>query len=74
MAEYTRTAAVDQALMTRYVGHLVTGLKSLHEAGILHRNLQLNAFYMHSGRNARLGDYKYLFMPEDPEYVVSPNR
>jgi serine/threonine protein kinase len=68
---HLKSTLVDTKTMVRYVRQLLTGLTTLHKAGIVHRNITPKALYVTSTRQARLGDYKCLKVPEDPEYVDS---
>jgi serine/threonine protein kinase len=71
MLEYLKGKEVDEHTMTRWVTQLVTGLSSMHAAGILHRDISARSFFVASPTQARLGGYKFARMPDDPRWVVA---
>ena len=65
--DYGKAVAIEGQVMMRCITHLFLGLKSLHELGTLHRNITPDSIFINSKLQAKLGRYRFLNVPEDPQ-------
>lgn len=71
MSDYAQSVAIDGKVMMKNVIHLFLGLRSLHEAGILHRNICAKSLLINCKQQVKLGRYKFLDIPEDPAHSAT---
>jgi len=67
LADYNKAVAVEGPVMIRCITHLFLALKSMHELGMFHRNITPDSIFITSKLLAKLGRYRFLAVPDDPE-------